>query len=207
MKILNIYILIFFVGISLIGNAQVDSTETDDYAIDESSIKNKDKVKYGMEIGAMIGTSGNFSTYYKPKMSFLISPRFAINTGFMYVNTVANNFPVFSEYGYQTFSGNLSQYSAFIEGQYKMSDKLTVAGAIYYDFTSYNTQLGFDNNNSLNAIDNVGYSASFTYKVSDSFQLSGEIRSNASNSPFNRYNNFGVGSSFMGRNSFGDFPW
>ena len=166
--------------------------EGDNYVLSFDSLKTKDKTHYSFETGAGFGRSsayGNyFSTYYKPMISYDLSPRFSVNTGLSYVNSSVDNIPVVSDYGYQLFSGNISQYYAFVGGQYKLTDKLSVGGSVFYDFTSYKAVDGTALNTD-SGLDNLGYSANFKYKVNENLSIQGEIRINDKNS-FNQYPTF-----------------
>ncbi len=172
----------------------------DDYVIPFDSLSEKDKFHYNFTMGAGFGYSSNlgdfFSTYYRPTMSYDVSPKFKLLTGIEYRNSNVSKMPIYSDYGYQLFSGNISQYYAFVGGQYQLTDKLSVGGSVFYDFSAYNqmdgTALGA-NNNGLN---NVGYSANFEYKVTDNMSIQGEIRVN-DKSPFRN--------SFMGASEYSLF--
>jgi len=181
--------------------------EDTEYVSSFDSLDTKDKIHYGFEMGASFTNSNRygdyFSTYYRPTISYDISPRFSLNTGLTYINSHVNNVPVVSEYNYQLFSGNISQYNAFIGGEYKLTDRLIVGGSVFYDFTSYQS---FDGQPVIkrNGLENIGYSGYFKYKVNDNFSIEGEIRINDRN-PYNQNNrrfsnrSFGVGGSFFGR--------
>ena len=136
-------------------------------------------------------------------ISYDVSPRFSINTGLTYINSSVSNVPTISENRYQLFSGNISQYYAFIGGQYKISEKLSIGGSVFYDFTSYNS---FDGTRvtKRDGLENLGYSANFKYKVNETMSIEGEIRINDRN-PYNQYasplsnRTIGMGTSFFGR--------
>ena len=193
--------------------AQTEDDNSDEYVLEEEyvlpfdSLKTKDKMHYSFEVGTGFGNSsiyGNyFSTYYRPVVSFDVSPRFSVYTGLTYVNSSVDNIPVLSESGYQLFSGSISQYDAFIGGKYKLTDKLSVGGSIYYDFTSYNAFDGTALNNG-SGLDNIGYSASFEYKATNNLTIQGEVRIN-DKSQFNQlYTPFhsqsmGMNNMFFGR--------
>jgi hypothetical protein len=173
-------------------NEEVDYVvEQDDYVLSFDSLKTKDKLHYSFSMGAGFANSGSygnyFSTYYRPTISYDLSPKFSINAGITYVNSSVNNLPVSSDYSYQLFSGNISQYYAFVGGQYKLTEKLSVGGSIFYDITSYNA---FDGTklNKNSGLDNLGYSANFRYKVRKGFYIEGEIRMNDKN-PYHQYSN------------------
>jgi len=181
--------------------------ENDDYVTSFDSLKTKEKIHYGFEMGASFGNSstyGNyFSTYYKPMISYDVSPRFSINTGVTYINSSVSNVPTVAENRYNLFSGNISQYYTFVGGQYNITDKLSVGASVFYDFTSYNSIDG-TTVSKRNGLENLGYSANFKYKVTDSFSIEGEIRINDRN-PYNQYSSpfsnrrAGIGSTFFGR--------
>jgi len=192
--------------------AQPETSTSDDYVLEDEyvipfdSLDTKDKMHYSFEVGAGFGRSntfGNyFSTYYKPMVSYDLSPRFSINTGIAYVNSSVENIPVVSDYNYQLFSGNISQYYAFVGGKYKLTDRLSVGGSLFYDFTSYNSVDG----TSLSAgsgLDNLGGSANFEYKVNDHLTIQGEIRYNDKNPYRQQTNSFSSGFMGMGNTFFG----
>jgi len=179
----------------------------EDYVTSFNSLNTKEKLHYEFELGASFGNSNTFgdyfSTYYKPMVSYDVSPRFSINTGVTYINSSVSDIPTISENKYQLFSGNISQYYAFIGGQYKLTDKLSVGGSVFYDFTDYSS---FDGTkiNKKNGLENLGYSANFKYQVNKNMSIEGEIRINDKN-PYNQYaspisnRSIGMGTSFFGR--------
>jgi hypothetical protein len=194
--------------------AQADSTDVEDYVIENpdygvpfDSLSSKDKIHYSFGMGVGFGTStygDYFSTYYQPMISYDVSPKFKINTGLTYINTSVNNVPVIADYQYQLFSGNISQYNAFIGGEYQLSDRLSVGGSIFYDFTAYNAMNG-TSLDAGNGLENLGYSGYVKYKVNDSFSIQAEVRVNDKNPYMNRRNSpfstgfMGMGTDFLGR--------
>ncbi len=210
-KFAYIFVLLF-ASTCVFAQTEVDGSdeyvlEEDDYVLHFDSLEVKDKMHYSFEVGAGFGhsnTYGNyFSTYYKPMVSYDVSPKFSLIGGITYVNSSVNNIPVVTESNYQLFSGNISQYYAFVGGQYKLTDKLTVGGSVFYDFTSYNA---FDGTalNAGSGIDNIGYTANFRYKAAKGLTISGEIRMNDKN-PYDQYSGrstssfFGTSNTFFGR--------
>jgi outer membrane receptor protein involved in Fe transport len=174
----------------------------DNYVIPFDSLSEKDKFHYSFTMGAGFGYSSNlgnyFSTYYKPMVSYDVSPKFKLLTGIQYRNSNVSKMPIYTDYGYQSFSGNISQYYAFVGGQYQLTDRLSVGGSVFYDFSAYNeldgTAVGANNN----GLKNLGYSANFEYKVTDNMTLQGEIRVN-DKSPFSNGFMGSAEHSFFGR--------
>jgi len=200
------YILLFCFGSTSFIYGQSNANSDDDYVLsgDEyiipfDSLTTKDKLHYSFTMGAGFGTSntyGNyFGTFYKPTISYDVTPRFSINTGIIYANSSVNNLPVVSDYNYQLFSGNISQYYTFIGGQYKLTDKLSVGGSIFYDATNYSA---FDGTSLIKStgLENLGYSANFKYKVREGLYFEGEIRYNDKN-PYHQNSSF-LSNGFMG---------
>lgn len=204
--------LVIALAVSFNSFSQPGETEeveyvNEEYATSFEALKTKDRLHYGFELGASFSNSSTygdyFSTYYKPMISYDVSPRFSINTGLSYINSNVSNVPVVGENNYQLFSGNISQYYAFIGGEYKLTDKLSVGGSVFYDFTSYSS---FDGTRvqKRNGLENLGYSGYFKYQINDNMSIEGEIRVNDKN-PYNQYNSpfsnrsIGMGTSFFGR--------
>ena len=190
-----VYIIILMISVLNV------TAQSDDYVLDKDSLKVKDKIHYNFTMGAGFGYSSNagdyFSTYYSPSISYDVSSRFTISGGLEYRNSVVNNFPVLSEYNYQLFSGNISQYYSYIEGAYKVNDRLTVGGSVFYDFTNYQDAYG-NTYNSNNDLSNLGYSGFVRYKVKDGLYFEAEVRVN-DKSPFRNGFMGAAEHSFFGR--------
>ena len=200
MKFLHIILLS---SISLGTIAQNDNyvANEDEYVLDKDSLKVKDKIHYNFVMGAGFGYSSNagdfFSTYYRPSISYDVSPRLTITGGFEYRNSMVNQYPVFTEYNYQLFSGNLSQYYTYVEGAYKVNDRLTVGGSLFYDFTNYQDPSGNTYSNKSN-LANLGGSGFVRYKVRDGMFIEAEVRIN-DRSPLRNSFFGGAEHSFIGR--------
>jgi hypothetical protein len=192
MRALHIIVLVFG-SLGLYGQ--------DDYVLDKDSLKVKDKIHYNFTVGAGFGYSSNvgeyFSTYYSPSISYDVSPRFRLTGGFTYVNSSVDGIPLISDNNYSFFSGNISQYYSFIEGTYQLSDRLTVGGSLFYDFSKYQDVAG-NTMQQQNDLSNLGGSAFVRYKVGKSMFIEAEVRVN-DRSPF-RNSFFGAAEhSFLGR--------
>lgn len=200
MKSLYIFFVLLFS--SEVFFAQTNGQE-DEYVLTQDSLTTKDRLHYNFAVGVGVGFSNHgsnsLSTYYKPSISYDVSPKFKINTGLLYVNSSANNVVLYSDYQYRLFSGSISDYYAYIGGQYQMNDKLSIGGSIFYnvaDFKSYN---GLSVNHQGTNNGSWGYSANFKYKVTKGLTLEGQIRVTDSTHP-NAFNNnqMGMSNSFFG---------
>ena len=202
MKKKLIYVVVFVLtafNVAAQGDSYVSSD--DDYVLHKDSLKVKDKIQYNFTMGAGFGYSSNagdfFSTYYSPSISYDVSSRFTITGGFEYRNSMVNEYPILTDYNYQLFSGNISQYYTYIEGAYKVNERLTVGGSVFYDFTNYQDEYG-NAYNSNNALSNLGYSGFVRYKVRDGMYFEAEVRVNDKSPMRNGF--MGAGEySFFGR--------
>ena len=206
--------IILFSLLSLSVLAQSDTTDTDDYVIEDpdyvvpfDSLSTKDRMHYsfGMGVGFGKGAHGDFfSTYYKPMISYDVSPRLSVNGGLTYINTSVTDVPVLADYNYQLFSGNISQYNAFVGAEYKLSERLAVGGSIFYDFTAYDALAGTSLDTG-NGLENLGFSGYVKYKVNKNLSIQAEVRINYNNPYMNRQNSpfstsfMGMGTDFLGR--------
>ncbi|MCB0401662.1 MAG: hypothetical protein KDD41_06225 [Flavobacteriales bacterium] len=179
--------LIFFLMMAVI-----PAVAQDDYVLDKDSVKAKDRLHYNFTMGAGFGYSSNagefFGTYFNPSVSYDVTSRFRIKTGFVYGNYMANGYPLYNGYYYNTFDGTIDRLYTYVAGEYAVNEKLTVGGSIFYDFSRYTDVMGetYQNGDYLN---NIGASGYFNYKISDGMSIMGEVRINDRNP---------MGSRFMG---------
>src|SRR5690606_19626303 len=82
----------------------------DEYAIPYDSLSPIDKLNYNFRFGAMIMSNGSFGTYYNPSVTYQLSKKWSVNAGVTYQNVSANNMPMLTDFGYQPFTGNISQF-------------------------------------------------------------------------------------------------
>lgn len=184
MKLKSWIIALLF--LSAIANAQVSNEE--EYYVPQDSLKFKDKIAYGMQLGTAFGTFNGgsyFSTQYSPYVSYKINNTWKILTGVNVQNYQLNGYPIYNFYdnSFSEYSGSLNQYTAYVAAQHKLSEKLIVSGELFYNMTQPGN---LQYNPSANAFDRIGYAASFIYKVNDRLMIMGEFRSNDNYSPFRR---------------------
>lgn len=200
------YISIFVSLVLAISLQAQEESGGDDYYVPFDSLETKDKISYGFETGVGFGGSKNsgnyFSTYYKPSVSYQLSPKWQLRGGLMYQNSQVNNFSLYTDRGYVPFQGSISEYYAYLEARYQMTERLKVGGALYYNMTNFNNMNGLAVTNTGNPMDRIGGAVNFEYKVGDNMFIMGEVRVNDQYTPF-RNNGWG---GFGGANMFYDHP-
>lgn len=210
-KKLHIFLSLMFASCLL--QAQSNASTEDayvnpeqEYVVPFDSLSAKDKINYNFEMGVSMSSNGSVGTFYKPSVLYQVSRKFSLSTGFMYQNINANNLPILNDFGYQTFSGNISQYYAFVAGKYQINDRWAAGGSVFYDFTQFNDITGANLSQNQSAIDRVGYSGFVQYKSpSGGFTFTGEIRVNDNYNPYSRYGGSSFNSGFG--TGFGSSPF
>ncbi len=198
-------VLMFVVGLSAQTN-KADSlkyNQGDEYVVPYDSLSPIDKLNYNFRFGAMIMSNGSFGTYYNPSVTYQLTKKWSINTGVTYQNVSANNMPMFTDFGYQPFTGNISQFYGYVAAKYQIDERWSVGGSIFYNATTFNNPYYSYSNSNISPMERVGYSAFVEYKSPSGFTISGEIRVNDRFNPYNRFGGFnsGIGAGFD--NSFG----
>lgn len=97
------------------------------------------KMDVGIQLGTSFSTNFNkgfaFSTMVAPELRYRLSEKFTIRGGASITNTEYGNTLVFSPYGYNQFSGNISQGLLYVSGDYLISPKLLLTGTAYKEFS------------------------------------------------------------------------
>lgn len=214
MKLRFIHILLLLVAFSQLKAQETDVLPEEEYVLPFDSLRNKDKIRYQFATGANMSFSDAYgsstSLFYSPSVNYLVTPRLTVGAGMTYVSSDVTNFRPIYDLRYQPFTGNISQYYTHITAKYKLTDRLTIAGSLFYNMAQFNSS-AFGTNNKVSEFDKIGYAAAFEYKVSDNVTLYGEIRINDNNRNgfgFNSLTNQNVGSGgFMGQSSVFDSPF
>jgi hypothetical protein len=142
-------------------------TATNDYYNPKPKLASKDRVSVSITAGTgfSVGKSPNnsfYSSYVAPKIGYQLTPKFKLNVGLMHYALSGNTFmqvnpnESFLNATNRFVSGNL----IFVEGQYQLSPRLIVSGAVMHSVNNanvFNTQQTNFNATSLG----------FQYKVSD----------------------------------------
>lgn len=186
MKLKLFYIILFSFAFGS-AKAQENNPQLipeDEYVLPFDSLKAKDKMHFNFSTGVGIGFSGSnsnsFSTYYSPNLSYEVSPKLDVSAGMTYVNSNLSNFRTINDFGYQPFTGSISQYYTYVAARYQLNERLKIGGSVFYNLTDFNST-NFSSFSSKSSFDKIGYSAFFEYKISDNTYLQGEIRINDNN--------------------------
>lgn len=203
--LLTTFILMFVLVLS----AQTNKSDSliynqgDEYAIPYDSLSPIDKLNYNFRFGAMIMSNGSFGTYYNPSVTYQLSKKWSVSAGVTYQNVSANNMPTLTDFGYQPFTGNISQFYGYVAAKYQIDERWAVGGSVFYNAITFNNPYYAYSNNNISPMDRVGYSGFVQYKSPSGFTITGEVRVNDRFNPYNRFGGFnsGIGAGFD--NSFG----
>jgi hypothetical protein len=121
-------------------------------------------VQVGTEFMTTSGYGSGLSTFLSPTLTYPVSKRFVLTGGISVVNTtlygVKPYYSLTGENAAPGFSGNITQTTLWVSGQYLLSDRITLTGTAYKtidvwrDTPKYNP---FYKNNPEGAYLNVGY--------------------------------------------------
>ena len=130
----------------------------------------------GVQVGTQFTTSSGygsgFSTFLSPTLSYRVSNRFSLSGGVSVVNTTLYGVKPFYSFAegksMPGFSGNITQTTLWVSGQYLLSDRLTLTGTIFKTVNVLGQNSGnypFYNNNPQGGYLNIGY------KISDHMHI------------------------------------
>jgi hypothetical protein len=148
-------------------------------------------VQVGTQFTTTSGYGSGFSTFLSPTLSYRVSNRFSLSGGISVVNTTLYGVKPFYSFAEEKpmpgFSGNITQTTLWVSGQYLLSDRVTLTGTIFKTVDILGQKPGnypFYNNNPQGGYLNVGY------KVSDHMQIQAGFgyTKGSYGSPYNPYN-------------------
>jgi len=157
-------------------------------------------IGFSMQAGTGFGSNfhGNssFSTFVSPALAYNVSTRFRLKAGV----TVLNNFGGPSNAGYENYYypviPNGTTTSVFIQGDYLLSNKLMISGALYKDFSTFNARV---NDPRLKTPESQGMILNLNYRPTNNFEINASFEYGNGNrsmfhDPFYRYGMFPAGS-------------
>jgi hypothetical protein len=134
----------------------------------------------GVQLGSVFATTSGygsgFSTYLSPILTYPVSRRFSISGGISVTNTqlygVKPFYPFAEGSSFPGFTGNLTQTTLWVSGQYLLSDRITLTGTLFKTISLSGQQLinsPFYNNNPQGGYLNIGYKVSNNMHIEAGF--------------------------------------
>lgn len=176
--IINIFLLLTFVAYG-----QNDSTYYDDYYTEKYSLNNSASPSFDNKISTRItlgssfssfGSANAFTTYTKPEINYRLSPKFSLSAGVYALSTRFTDMPSLNE-NFQPVTANFNQNSVYFyaAGNYQVNENLTISGQVTKQVVNLNRQKYI--NPALYNTDFQSLSLGFTYKITDYFEIEGQI--------------------------------
>jgi hypothetical protein len=128
-------------------------------------------IRTGSEFMTTSGYGSAFSTFLSPALTYPVSRKFSLSGGVSIVNTSLygiRGWSAIPEGSSPSFSGNFTQATLWVSGQYFLNDRITLTGTAYKTFDLLSDKPGytpFYKTNPQGAFLNVGY------KVSDHLRI------------------------------------
>jgi hypothetical protein len=168
MKTRGILSLVFLTAFFLESLAQLPASDTISQPAGNStkpSLLPVGKLHVGVQAGTQFFTSSGygsgFSTYVSPTLTYPLSKRFVVSGGISIVNTsLYGAKPYYSIGEWPSYTGNFTQATAWVSGQYLLNDHLTITGTAFktFDIIDQNPlNSRFYKSNPQGAYFNVGY--------------------------------------------------
>ncbi|MBE0649105.1 MAG: hypothetical protein IH596_15140 [Bacteroidales bacterium] len=138
---LSLLILIFA---ALVGNTQNLVSDS----LPQSMTVNQDgtlttppgRMQTNVIVGTQFSTSSWFgsglTTFISPSVSYRVTPKFSVRGGLTISNTALFGYkPWFTAEGSPTYDANFTKAVLYLEGSYRVTDRLTISGAGFKEFT------------------------------------------------------------------------
>jgi hypothetical protein len=97
------------------------------------------KTDVGVQLGTSFSTDFNrgfaFTTFVAPELRYRVNDRLTIRGGVSLANSEYGNSLMYSPYGYSRYSGNITQGTIYVSGDYVLSPKLILSGTAYKEFS------------------------------------------------------------------------
>jgi hypothetical protein len=97
-------------------------------------------VQLGTVFGSNFHGSSAFGTFISPSLAYNLTSRFRLKAGVTVFNNFGDN--LYEGYGYYSpVMSNGTTTNVFVQGDYLLSNKLTISGALYKDFSNFNAHI------------------------------------------------------------------
>lgn len=136
-------------------------------------------MQLGTGFGSNFHGSSSFSTFVSPSLAYNLTSRFRLKAGV----TVFNNFggPLYPAYDYYSpMMSNGTTTSVFVQGDYLLSNKLMISGALYKDFSTFNSHI---TDPRLKTPESQGMILNLNYRPTSSFEINASFGYGNGNRP------------------------
>ncbi|MFZ4522803.1 MAG: hypothetical protein ACOYNC_13925 [Bacteroidales bacterium] len=147
------------------------------------------KMDYHLTLGSQFSSVSGFgsalNTYVAPHLSYNVSKRFRIGAGISIIQT--NYFNARSFYGSEqgaTTSSNFTSATISIDGQYILSNRLTIYGSAYKQFPVTHDPLPYNPFNPVSSRGAQGVNVNLLYKIGDHVFIQAGFRYQDGVNPF-----------------------
>lgn len=168
-------LILIFIVLSAGAQNPLSDTLPASVAVDSKGnlITPPERMQTRISIGTQFTNSSWFgsglTTFISPGISYRISPRFSLGGGIRISNTTLFNYRPWYEMGpSQTYDANFSRALIYLEGSYRVTDRLTIYGAGFKEFTIH------DNSSYFNPYTNSsphGIYLNADYKISEGVHI------------------------------------
>ena len=134
------------------------------------------KVDYHLSIGTQFSTSSGYgsglSSFITPSINYTINKRLRIGGGISIVNTTLFNFkPYYPVENSPAYNENFNTATVFVNGQYLLSDRLTIYGCAFKQFLLSGNPLPYSLYNPFSRDGAQGIQMNVDYRIGKNFHI------------------------------------
>jgi len=127
---------------------------------------------FNLQAGTVFGSnfkgSSSFGTYISPALAYNVSSRFRIKTGVTVFNNFGDSYNAGHDSYFNPVFGRGATTSLFVQGDYLLSNKVMISGAVYKDIHSFNQNI---NDPRLKMPESQGMILNFNYRPTRNFEF------------------------------------
>jgi hypothetical protein len=173
------------------------------------------KFSYRVSLGSEFTTAGGYgsalSTFVTPQVSYSLNKRLSIGGGISVVQT--NYFdakPLWGNEQISGYCGNFTSAVIFVNGQYLVSDRLSITGSAYKQIPISQDPLPYNPFNPVSARGAQGFNVNVGYRIGEHVMIEAGFRYSDGINPYNAnpfYRNSSVYDPFGSPYVFGSPRW
>jgi hypothetical protein len=146
----------------------------------------KQKPDYKLQMGTMFSSSNGYgsglSTYISPEIGYSVTSKFRITAGISIINTsLFGMVPYYSWNNETKVDGNFSTAMVYMNGRYKLTERLSLNGAAYKQFNLFSDPAvtPYSSQNNIQ-----GFNMAVDYKAAENFHIQAGFGYSKGYSPF-----------------------